>query len=129
MKIELKNTDFKVLCEWLESLSPPSIIGDCGKADCPELIKNIFDNQLKPQYDTAFLKYKDEEQKFEVRDRVEFIHHGDKESGKIVNVSRLANGKFRYKIKYKYISNVDEDGKEEYSYTTKHFTEKNIRKI
>lgn len=119
MKIELKNTEFKSLYEWLinhTDISTP-IIGE------------IIHNTLKSQYDKAFNKYKDEKQEFQIGDKVASKDYGDKEEGKIIHISRLANGKFRYKIEYKYISDIDDDGYKTYGKTAKYFTKKNIKKI
>ncbi len=83
MKIELKNTDFKLLVEWMEL---QCMDGDIG---------HIFDKCLKPQYNKAFHKYQNEEQKFKCWSDDEwgigFVH----------KVFRLANGQYKYKIGYK----------------------------
>ena len=136
MKIELKNTDFKLLYEFLRELSYEE----------KELnIHQIVFNTLKPQYDKAFNKYKGEKQKFEVGEKVKFrfqtyvwanasnnwntkIENLDWIDGTVEKVFRRADGKYMYVIKYK-----DEAGDEfskycdGYNYTNR-MTEKNIRK-
>jgi len=126
MKIELKNIDFKYLYEWLvdQTLETP-----------PTIDKIIQD--LKPQYIKAFKKYQDEKQEFRTGEKVLFrfsLKH-DWIEGKIHKVSRLANGQYRYIIKYEedaqdyHYDNCNEivDGKVmEY---TNPMTKKNIRKF
>lgn len=118
MQIELKNTDFKDLYEWLlenTDISTP-IIGE------------IIHEELKPQYEKAFLKYKDEKQKFNVGDKVRFDK--GENTGIVVNVTRLQNGKFKYGIEYSYISDTDDDGNiKTWDSRIKYLTDKNLEKI
>lgn len=118
MKIELKNTDFKYLYEWLENNINSSIP-----------IYHIIHQQLKPQYEKAFLKYKDEKQKFKIGDRVKFGKGNYREDGVVISVSRLANGKFRYEIGYSYIGDIDEYGNGKIYQTSTYLTAKNIEKL
>lgn len=116
MKIELKNTDFKKLYEWLVDHTDVST----------PIIGEIIHDELKPQYEEAFLKYKNEKQEFDIGDRVEF---GKKnERGKIVKISRLSNGQYRYTIEYHFVD-IDEDKNEESLTGQILLTKKNIRKI
>ena len=120
MKIELKNTDFKIIYEFLY---------ENRDNYCP-VIKDIIVNQLQPQYEKAFLKYQDEKQKFNAGDNIEFGRHNEKTNGKIIKVSRLTNGKYRYLVKYKYQCDIDKDtGEEIFTDGKVYLTEKNIRKI
>lgn len=127
MKIELKNTDFKALYEWLVNhtdISTP-VIGE------------IIDEQLRPQYEKAFLRYQDETQKFKLTEKVQFRWPRDKNlwNGIIYKVSRLSNGQYKYIIKYLEpaddyhhdIGQIDEDGNG-YNFTNP-MVEKNIRKL
>lgn len=113
MKIELKNIDFKYLYEWLidnTDISTPSL-------------GSIIHEQLKPQYEKAFLKYQDEKQEFKKHDKVKFKWVGrghDWLEGRIHTVSRLANGQYRYIIQY-------DDDWEAYNFTNP-LTKKNIKK-
>lgn len=136
MQIELKNTDFKHLYEWLKDNINSSIP-----------IYSIITQQLKPQYERAFLKYKNEEQKFDKNEKIQFrfgmtrwgkegkVENTDWIDGKIYKVSRLANGQYKYIIKYtedaddyhKDIGQIDKNGMG-ISYTNP-MTEKNIRKF
>ena len=121
MKIELKNTDFKLLYEALPILMHGGEWHD---------IRRIFEKELKPQYEKAFLKYQDEKQKFNAGDNIEFGRHNEKTNGKIIKVSRLTNGKYRYLVKYKYQCDIDKDtGEEIFTDGKVYLTEKNIRKI
>lgn len=113
MKIEIKNTSFKSLYDWLISntdISTP-VIGD------------IIHEELKWQYERSFRKYQDEKQEFEVGDEVKFKYG----IGRIVKVYKLQNGKYRYGIDY-----IDFD----YSYDKKTpytahtiLTKKNLTKV
>ena len=128
MTIELKNTDFKELYEWIinhTDISTP-VIGE------------IIHKELKPQYEEAFLKYKDEIQLFKKSEKVWFrksIRHDWKE-GRVYKISRLANGQYKYIISYKesaedYYENGDEvDGDEVDGdrMVTGLMTKKNIKK-
>lgn len=125
MKIELKNTDFKYLYKFLEN----NVLKADGFWENQDKINSII-MELKPQYEKAFLKYKDEKQKFNVGDKVEFGRPNEKTNGKIIKVSRLANGKYKYLVQYKYQSDIDEDtGEEIFDNGKTYLTEKNIRKI
>lgn len=119
MKIELKPETFKNLISLLK-------LEVAGIPYNHDILK-----ELEPQYEEAFLKYKDEKQEFEVGDKVEFLGYGgDKiNNGKIIQISRLANGQFRYKVEYSYICDVEDDGTEIFEKTAKYLTKKNIRKI
>ena len=57
MKIELKNTEFKELYEWLIDHTDISTLK----------IGSIVHEKLKPQYEKAFKKHQNEKQEFKVR--------------------------------------------------------------
>lgn len=125
MKIELKNTDFKYLVEWIE-------VSD-GNIHIPLIYK-----ELKNQYDKAFNKYQNEKQEFEMNEKVQFRWPGRNTiwwDGKIKKISRRADGKYLYQIEY-------EDNAEDYDFDdekeienmmvkrkTHPLTNKNIRKV
>ena len=129
MKIELKNTDFKQLFEFLD--------------DCPDTmpVDDIIEN-LRKQYDKAFNKYQNEKQKFEIGENIEFKisswpkPNGTWKNGIIKKVSRRADGKYRYIIEYEdFAEDYDLDNEDELIQNsmvkreTNPLTEKNIRKI
>lgn len=117
MKIELKNTEFKALYEWLKDEISPN----------DKDIGPIVHKKLKPQYEKAFLKYQDEKQQFRKHDKIEFKFVGRGQGwweGRIHTVSRLANGQYRYIIQY---DDVDEYSEETYRFTNP-LTKKNIRR-
>lgn len=117
MQIELKNTEFKDLYQFLKQLSYEE----------EELnIHSIVFNKLKPQYDKAFLKYKDEKPEFKVGDKVKFDKN--EEDGVVESIVRLANGQYKYGIQYYYVGDYNGEDKVWYS-TVKYLTKKNIRKI
>ena len=90
MKIELKNTSFKYLYEQMS-------LGNYPDAD----LLHIIEEELKPQYDKAFLKYQDEKQEFQVREKVQFKWPGsDWYNGTISKVNRLSNGQYTYIVRY-----------------------------
>ncbi len=95
MKIEIKNTDFKYLVEFMQSY--------CCDVD-PGLLDQIWHETLKPQYDKAFLKYQDEKQEFKHGEIVKFKTTGqtwkDAQSGVIHKIFKKANGQYKYMIKY-----------------------------
>ena len=120
MKIELKNTEFKELYEFLKQLSYEE----------EELnIHSIVFDKLKSQYDKAFNKYKDEKQEFKLKEKVKFQCWDEDEwdNGFIHKVSRLANGQYKYVIGYKDDNEYNQLMNEKYSYTNP-LTKKNIRK-
>jgi hypothetical protein len=104
MKINLKNTEFKRLYEWMEL--------QCMDGS----IENILEKTLKPQYDKAFNKYQAEKQAFKPKEKVKFrfytktwtfggansrrVENTDWIDGFIYKVSRLASGQYRYIIAY-----------------------------
>lgn len=117
MKIELKNTDFKFLYEWLNNHREELCID----------VNSILDESLKPQYEEAFLKYKDENQKFNIGDKVKFGK--ENKSGVIKSVQRLSNGKFRYGIEYSYVGDYNEANETILFSAVKYLTEKKLKKI
>lgn len=102
MKIELKNTEFKILYEFLKNLS-------YEEEELP--IHTIVFKELGPQYDEAFNKYNDEKQEFNKNEKVLFrwSKKNDWIEGKIYKISKLANGQYKYIIIY-------EDDITDYSY-------------
>lgn len=129
MKIELKNTDFKELYEFLDEITDKYPLAiKLWRLD-GENIKRIILHSLKPQYEKAFLKYKDEKQKFNVGDKIQFNGGSETTDGKITKISRLSNGKFRYGVEYYYVGDINESGDDVWFKTTTYLTEKNIRKI
>ena len=137
MTIELKNTDFKELYEFLIEINKkyPEAIKQFLYDG--ENIKRIIFEELQPQYNEAFLKYKDETQLFNKGERVLFrwsLKH-DWTTGKIYKVSRLANGQHKYTISYKenaqdyhYDSNYKVDKNGMVTEYTNPMTNKNIKK-
>lgn len=130
MKIEIKNTDFKYLYEQIDKVFAPN-------SGHPPQVREILLKQLKPQYEKAFRKYEKEEQLFEKGEKVNFRFAGNPEmhEGFVHKVSRLANGQYRYVIKYfeeaedyhYEMEQVDKDGRG-YAFTNP-MTKKNIFKI
>jgi hypothetical protein len=99
MKIELKNTDFKQLFEFLDE-SPDTMP-----------IDNIIES-LRKQYDKAFNKYQNEKQEFNIGEKVKFKWPNDwlLWDGVIKKVSQLANGKYKYIVEYEdHYDDVDGD--------------------
>ena len=137
MKIELKNTDFKELYEFIcETIKKHPSTLQCWLFDGANIIR-ILEQGLKPQYQKAFLKYQNEIQEFKPRQKVKFRFNSKSEwlDGFIHKVGRLANGQYRYTIGYK-------DTAEDYHYDngdkvingmiinyTNPMTKKNIKKI
>jgi len=96
MKIDLKNTDFKYLYELCDkTFSKGSGYGD--------EIRRIIVEELKPQYNKAFVKYQNEKQEFNQGERVLFRWSlkDDWKEGKIYKITRLSNGQYKYTISYK----------------------------
>ena len=115
MKIELKNTDFKNLYEWLidhTDISTPKV---------GEMIHKV----LKPQYDKAFLK-----QKIKIRknDCVQFKMGKFWYDGIVSGIVEYPFNKRKYIIKYKITIRTNFGEPRAFCYTPE-ITEKNIRKI
>lgn len=91
MKIELKNTDFKNLYEWLI---------DHTDISTPKIGEMIHET-LKPQYEKAFLKYKEKERKFNYDEKVKFqLPNGKWKNGMVWLVEGSKKTGFTYVISH-----------------------------